>query len=128
MPNDINTQITRIMGNVAAAYTAALAKGATMPQNQNSDNLADTVATIPEGGGVTVEPLSVFDNGIYTAPTGKAYSPVTVGVPQGIPIDVSTSAGMTAVLTAANAGRAFRFTGTTDSTYTNGDIYVVEVT
>lgn len=32
------------------------------------------------GGGVTVEPLSVSENGTYTAPTGKAYSPVTVAV------------------------------------------------
>lgn len=30
------------------------------------------------GGGVTVEPLSVAENGTYTAPSGKAYSPVTV--------------------------------------------------
>lgn len=33
------------------------------------------------GGGVTVEPLSVTENGTYTAPSGKAYSPVTVAVP-----------------------------------------------
>lgn len=32
------------------------------------------------GGGVTVEPLSVTENGEYTAPTGKAYNPVTVDV------------------------------------------------
>ena len=34
------------------------------------------------GGGqsITVEPLTVTDNGVYTAPTGKAYSPVTVDV------------------------------------------------
>lgn len=32
------------------------------------------------GGGVTVEPLSVSENGTYTAPTGKAYSPVNVNV------------------------------------------------
>ena len=35
-----------------------------------------------EGGGssVTVESLSVTANGTYTAPTGKAYSPVDVSV------------------------------------------------
>lgn len=32
------------------------------------------------GGGVTVEPLSVSENGTYTAASGKAYSPVTVDV------------------------------------------------
>lgn len=34
-------------------------------------------------GGVTVESLSVTQNGTYTAPTGKAYSPVTVSVSGG---------------------------------------------
>ena len=38
-----------------------------------------------QGGGssVTVEALSVTQNGTYTAPTGKAYSPVTVAVSGG---------------------------------------------
>lgn len=43
----------------------------------------------------------------------------------GNPIEVSTDAGMSAVLTADNVGRAYLFTGTT-GTYTNGDIYIVE--
>jgi len=33
------------------------------------------------GGDVTVESLSVTSNGTYTAPTGKAYSPVVANVP-----------------------------------------------
>lgn len=45
----IASEITRITDNVADAYTAASAKGATMPVTQNSDNLASTVATIPTG-------------------------------------------------------------------------------
>lgn len=41
------------------------------------------IATKMQGGGssVTVEPLTVTQNGITTAPSGKAYSPVTVDVP-----------------------------------------------
>ena len=35
------------------------------------------------GGGVDVESLSVTQNGTYTAPTGKAYSPVVVNVSGG---------------------------------------------
>ena len=35
------------------------------------------------GGGVTIEPLSVTENGTYTAPSGTAYSPVTVNVEGG---------------------------------------------
>ena len=34
------------------------------------------------GGGVTVEALTATENGTYTAPSGKAYSPVTVNVAQ----------------------------------------------
>ena len=34
-------------------------------------------------GGIVAEPLAVTENGVYTAPSGKAYSPVTVNVPSG---------------------------------------------
>ena len=33
------------------------------------------------GGDITVEPLSVTANGTYTAPSGKAYTPISVNVP-----------------------------------------------
>ena len=33
------------------------------------------------GGGVEAEPISITENGTYTAPSGKAYSPVTVNTP-----------------------------------------------
>lgn len=47
----IASEITRISGNIADAYTSLNAKGATMPQDQNSNNLADTIDSIPAGGG-----------------------------------------------------------------------------
>ena len=34
------------------------------------------------GSGVTVEPITITENGVYEAPRGTAYSPVTVNVPQ----------------------------------------------
>lgn len=44
------------------------------------------------GGGVDVTPLSVTENGTYTAPSGTAYTPVTVAVPQpGGEIDITTN-------------------------------------
>lgn len=46
-------QINRIKTNIANTYTAAQAKGATMPQTQNSDNLAACVQSITTGGGGT---------------------------------------------------------------------------
>lgn len=43
--------------------------------------MSDAIDQISGGGGITVEPLSVNTNGTYTAPAGKAYSPVNVSVP-----------------------------------------------
>lgn len=40
---------------------------------------------------VIVEPLSVTQNGIYIAPTGKAYSPITVNVQTGAPRTYQTT-------------------------------------
>lgn len=45
--------------------------------------MAAAIAAIPTGSDVDVEPLSVTQNGTYTAPSGKAYSPVTVNVSGG---------------------------------------------
>lgn len=47
----IASEITRISGNIADAYTSLNAKGATMPATQNSANLADTIDSVPTGGG-----------------------------------------------------------------------------
>lgn len=46
-------------------------------------NLSEVVVDVPTPPSVEVEPLSVTDNGTYTAPSGKAYSPVTVNVSGG---------------------------------------------
>lgn len=43
------------------------------------------------GGGVTVTPLSITENGTYTAPSGTAYSPVTVAVTGKDPLDLARS-------------------------------------
>lgn len=45
--------------------------------------MAAAIAAIPTGGDVDIEALNVTVNGTYTAPTGKAYSPVIVNVPAG---------------------------------------------
>lgn len=47
------------------------------------DDFVSAIGDIQTDGGVTVEALSVTENGTYTAPTGKAYSPVTVNVSGG---------------------------------------------
>lgn len=57
------------------------------PENANVNVLSGMLDELTsdgggEGGGdITVEALSVTENGTYTAEEGKAYSPVTVNVP-----------------------------------------------
>ena len=47
------------------------------------------------------------------------------GIEIGVPIEISTAAQMKKVLIAANVGKVYKFTGTSD-TYINGDLYIVE--
>lgn len=47
----IASEITRINNNISAAYTAVSNKGGTLPQTQNSANLATAIGTISGGGG-----------------------------------------------------------------------------
>lgn len=52
------------------------------------DMVGKTFAEVVEGGGsgdITVEALTATENKVYTAPEGKAYSPVTVNVPTPTP-------------------------------------------
>lgn len=58
--------------------------------------------------------------------SGTSIFGVTGSYVDSTPIEISTDAGMEAVLTSSNVGKVYKFTGTT-GTYTNGDLYIVEV-
>lgn len=62
------------------ATTIAAKSGATLPLT-----IAQMDAAVEGISSVDVEALSVTSNGTYTAPTGTAYSPVTVAVPTPTP-------------------------------------------
>lgn len=53
----IQSEIERISGNVANAYTAASEMGATMPDDQNSDNLESTIRSIQAGEAMSIETI-----------------------------------------------------------------------
>lgn len=78
----VASEINRIKSNIADAYTEAEAKGATMPATENSANLADTVASIPEAVQPTLITKQITENGTYTAADDNAdgYSDVEVAV------------------------------------------------
>lgn len=46
----VQEEINRINQNIANTYSVLNEKGATLPTNQNSDNLANTVRSVPQGG------------------------------------------------------------------------------
>ena len=55
----IQSEISRISGNIADAYTAVDAKGGTLPATQNSDNLAAAIESISGGGGLPSEIIDI---------------------------------------------------------------------
>lgn len=66
----IASEITRINNNIANAYDECETKGATMPQYENSANLASTIASIPSGGG---DLSDYFNTTIDSVSTGSDY-------------------------------------------------------
>ena len=53
----VQDEINRINQNIANTYSAMGDMGATLPQEQNSANMASTVRTIPQSGGGGDNPL-----------------------------------------------------------------------
>ena len=61
----IATEINRIKKNITNAYNACNSKGATIPDIQNSNNLAETINSIETGGIVPSGEISITKNGTY---------------------------------------------------------------
>ena len=59
-----------------------------------------------EAPAITTEPLSVTENGTYTAPAGKAYTPVTVNVSGGGSVSVDTKT----ITNSSNTATSISFT------------------
>lgn len=74
-------------------------------QNYDTNPYYDN-AEWPGPGYVTVEPLTVTENDTYTAPEGKAYSPVTVNVSSGT-LDVGALQAYTTIIYSSNEQQYF---------------------
>ncbi len=79
------------------------------------DEMPNKVLALPGGsGGITISAFSTTSNGVFTAPTGYAYSPVTVNVP--------TSPSHTATITNTGSSSICIFYNGTDY-HTAGDTF-----
>ena len=87
------------------------------------------------GSGITVEPITITQNGTTTAPSGKAYSPITVNVPKevvlsvpvlpdGFTIEKNASQGGSLVIRCPTAFSYFSVEPT--GTYKGGQLNVTE--
>lgn len=63
----IQDEINRLSQNVADTYSALGDMGATLPETQNSDNMANTVRTIPQSGGNEASSLRVTATAQFTS-------------------------------------------------------------
>lgn len=109
----IASELNALNGYILGAYDEINTKGGTVPANKNMANLASAIGSISTGSSTTITPLSVTENGTYTAPTGTAYSPVTVNVSGGGDIDISNFFGLTKAVSGT-----FSVTGSSYSSYT----------
>ena len=61
----VQSEITRISGNVTAALAAIANKGVTVPDGSTSDALAELIASIEVGGGGTITATTPKDVNFY---------------------------------------------------------------
>lgn len=118
-----NNNLTDFLTGVANAIRAK--KGTTSTINPQS--FESEIASLSTGKTEQEKAVTITENGTteVSPDTGNVLSKVTVTVSVTGVEDISTSDALSAKLVAANVGRVYRFTGTTDGTYTNGDLYEV---
>ena len=142
----VQSEIDRIAGAKSDISTAITNKGVTVPSGTKLDGMAALIDSIESGGGgykgewtegttYNTDDIVTYRGNVYRCLNENTDSiPANyigmywekLNIADSTPIEISTDAGMEAVLTSDNVGKVYKFTGTT-GTYTNGDLYVVEV-
>lgn len=119
--------ITADSGNGGLSKVTINAVTSSIDSNIIAENIKkDTTILGVTGTYVGIIPtgtLEITENGTYDV-TEKASA--IVNIPSTSVIEIATSSEMGALLIQANVGKYYKFTGTTDDNYTNGDIYQVE--
>ena len=105
------------------------------PGSEPENTLAFVVVTSSNSGSGGDNPdqpssniqINISQNGTTTLATAGKFCNRNIDVNANVSgiEDISTASGMTTLLTSENVGNIYRFTGTTDSTYTSGDLYEV---
>ena len=142
MANNINIDLNNPNGVTLATenkfcdkniYVAPLLQSKTI--TSNGDIVADTgyVGLLKVTVNVPAIPtqeksVTITENGTteVTPDSGKNLSKVTVTTNVAGITEITTSSAMDTVLVAANVGKYYKYVGTTDDKYTNGDIYQVQ--
>lgn len=143
-PQDFETKITALKLSVQTADANATAADILSGKTAwvNGTKIAGSIGT---KAATTIVPGTLdqaIASGVYLAgaqtvkgdanliadniKSGTSIFGVTGSYVDSAPIEISTDAGMEAVLISENVGKVYKFTGTT-GTYVNGDLYIVEV-
>lgn len=123
----ITASATQSAGYVAAGTKSATKQLTTQAAKTITPSTANQTAVASERyttGAVTVKGDANLVAG--NIKSGTTIFGVTGTYVDSTPIEISTDAGMEAVLASNNVGKVYKFTGTSD-TYINGDLYIVEV-
>lgn len=121
----IASEIQRIKNNIASAYTACVNKGATLPNKQDSANLANCINNIEVGSNIETEEITITPtkNVQVKTPTKDGFSKVTVNaVNSSIDSNITASNIKNGVSILGVTGNLTELKGQTKTVTSNGTV------